>query len=307
MLKTISHILRTLIGLIFIYSAYAKLFPIEYFELFVFENGISNWDFTTIFARLVISTEFFIGIILIINIYSKQILQFNLLLLIIFTFILIYFAIFVKDMGNCNCFGEYLKLSPIESIIKNIFLIGTTIFLIYYNSSWNIKFQKLTLIIVFFAAFSVPSILTPPDFVYPQKMQLINNKTLDTSFLNHFENNPENFQINSGKTLVCFFSLKCKFCKMAAKKISIIDRNLENQFPIFYVFYGKEENLELFWNESESKKYPYTIIPAIEFFKQSGKSLPSIFFVDNGKLIGKVGYRGLNQNDFESFFVSSQE
>ncbi|MBT3208632.1 MAG: DoxX family protein [Bacteroidetes bacterium] len=302
MIKIIPHVLRTVVGLVFLYSAYAKLFPIEYFELFVFENGIPNWHFATVFARLIISTEFFIGLILIINIFSKQILRLNLILLAAFTFVLIYFAIFSAEMTNCNCFGEYLKLSPIESIFKNFILIGATIFLIFYNTEWNFKFQKLISIVVFIATFSVPTILTPPDFVYPQKMQVLENRTLNTEYFQDFKNNPDNLKIDNSKALVCFYSLKCKFCKMAAKKISIIDNNLENDLPIFYIFYGKEENIESFWTESESKKYPYTFIPMIDFFSQSGKQLPAIYYVEDGKMIGKVGYRGIDQNDVIEFF-----
>ncbi len=299
--KIISHILRVLLGLVYIYSAYTKFYTIDEFELFIFGNGIPNWDIATSFARVLISAELFLGVLLLINIYTKKILQINLLVLILFTILLAYLSIFASDISNCNCFGEHLEFTPLESLLKNIVLIAITIFLLFYKFPFSFKFKKILMILILISAFSVPTILSPPDYIYPESYEKL-DRPLDYSLLKDFNKNAKGKSVEKEKTLICFFGTHCKFCKLAAKKITIIEKNINLDFPIFYVFWGKEADLNQFWEETESKKYPYLFLPAADFFELSGNSLPSIYFVDKGIVRGQTCFRNLNQGEIEDFF-----
>ena len=66
--KIIAILLSIGLGLIFIYSGYTKLEPvIETFEFTFVDIGIANWYTAPIIARLLISLEFVIGFLLLIN------------------------------------------------------------------------------------------------------------------------------------------------------------------------------------------------------------------------------------------------
>ncbi len=301
--KIVSHILRTLFGLIFVYSAYSKLFAIDNFELFIFGNGISNWDIASTFARLIISTELFIGIMLLINIYTKRILQINLVILALFSVLMVYFIIFKDNITNCNCFGEEIKFTPIESLLKNVIFIVINIFLLKFLFPFRLKYKKIITTVLFLSSFSVPVILSPPDYIYPVKSTII-NKPFDFSLIGDFHvDNNTRVPVVKGKKLICYFSEHCKFCKLAAKKLTIIEKNTGMELPVYYIFFGdNKDDLTQFWEESESKKYPCQIIHPEQFFAQSGSSLPAIFFVNDSIIEKKSGFRTLNQEEIYEFF-----
>ena len=67
-----NNILRILIGIVFIVSGLAKLYPIEPFEIVFVDLGISNWIAASIIARLVIVFELFLGLSIIFNFWLKN-------------------------------------------------------------------------------------------------------------------------------------------------------------------------------------------------------------------------------------------
>jgi len=288
-------------GLIFIFSAYTKFYPIDNFEIFIFGNGIPNWDIASSIARFLISTELFIGIILLVNIYTKKILKLNLILLILFSILLGYLAVFKSDITNCNCFGEHLKFTPIESLIKNIILITVNIFLLRTLYPFKFRFQKLVLIVLFIISFSIPVILSPPDYIYPIKTVEV-DLPFKYEYLKEFKNDYNYRNVKDNKALICFYSPHCKFCKLAAKKITIFEKNLNTDLPIYNIFFGEEKDVNQFCDDSESKIYPYQILKPDTFFSLSGSSLPSIYFVNNGIIEKKSGFRSLSQKEVEDFF-----
>ena len=300
MKNPLHHTIRIAIGIIFIISATLKMLPIEPFELFVFGNGIPNWDIASISTRLIISVELFIGLMLIFNLFAKFIQRINIIILIAFSFLLTYYAIAKPEISNCNCFGEKFELSPINSIIKNILLLIASIYVYYSRIPFKMKLQKPIIIALIIIVFAGPLIISPPDFVYDGNYQRINEK-LDSTLLKNFTKNDKNIIANNGKVIICFFSTACKYCKLAAKKISIIDNIHNNKLNILYVFMGSEVDLDNFWSKSESNKYPYIFIPTQQFLKLSGKSLPKLYFVNNGIKLGQANYRDFSENDISNF------
>ena len=295
MKKIILHITRFLLALAFIYSAYSKLFPAEPFELYVFSLGFLNWLNTTIAVRLLIALELFIGLSLIINIYTKQILKLTLGLLIGFTIYLIYITIFNSVIEDCGCFGDKLKLTPIESIIKNIILLFTSVFLYLKNKTFNLIYNKLIISISLIISIALPFILSPPDgFIDTELKNILTKNTIDSEIIGDFTQNNKQLSFKRRKAIVCFFSTTCPFCKKAAQKLSIITKSNNIKTPIFYIFFGSKKALPQFWKDSKSIKFPYKFIDTKTFFTYSGSSLPSIMFIDNERIINHIGYRGLD-------------
>ncbi len=65
LIKIAFFILSSIMGLVFLYSAYTKLYPIEPFEYTFVDLGIGGWKMAPFIARFMIGLEFFIGILLI--------------------------------------------------------------------------------------------------------------------------------------------------------------------------------------------------------------------------------------------------
>ncbi|HEX7415479.1 MAG TPA: MauE/DoxX family redox-associated membrane protein, partial [Bacteroidia bacterium] len=73
LLKKIAFaVICALMGGVFIFSAYTKLYPIEPFEYTFVDLGISNWQMAPFIARLLIAFEFLIGVLLVLNIALKR-------------------------------------------------------------------------------------------------------------------------------------------------------------------------------------------------------------------------------------------
>lgn len=306
-IRILHIILRIVLGCIFILSAITKLFPIESFELSIVESGFINWSIAPYIARLFIGFESIIGLLIIFNIKIKEILKVSIGLLFFFTLYLIY--VWIKDGENadCGCFGELIKLNIKESILKNIILLGISFYLIFKVKPFVLRFQKILLPLLILIMMTLPFIINVININKYSTIYTNNiDYKLDITTLGEFKYENITYNLNEGKKIVCFMSLTCKFCKLAAKKLTIINKKINNNLPIFYVLGGSKKYLDDFWKESNSNIYPYLLLePSTSnnkiFFDLSGPILPTIYFIDNGVVKKKVHFEDLDQKDIEYF------
>lgn len=128
---------RFIVAILFIFSAYTKLIPIEAFEKQLVDQGITNWCFAPILARCIIAFEFFLGIAFLQNHYFKKfILPATALMLVAFCIHLTYQIITQGNSGNCGCMGQIIPMTPLQALIKNVVTLSllTYIFLNYKNT-----------------------------------------------------------------------------------------------------------------------------------------------------------------------------
>ncbi len=296
------HALRFLYGAVFIYSAFAKLYPIEGFELFVLENSFLSWNLSTVASRLLIALELGLGVFLWLNIYSKQIQKLAIAILSAFTVYLLFLHFSKNNVENCNCFGSHLELTPLESIFKNIILIGIGVFLYKFRTSFSFKSIRSITFILIVIVLLVPFVLSPPDFMVKHRYDNeiegeLNLQLLDVDFV--YNNNE--YDLSSGKWIVCFYSTGCKFCKMSNNKITRFVERHDLPERVFIFFLGSENEIQEFWNDSNSDGFPYEILSPAEFFTVGGNRLPSIFFINDKKIEHHCLYRDLFEEDVTTF------
>ena len=129
-------------GLVFIYSGYTKLFPIEPFEYTFVDLGIGGWRLAPFIARFMIGLEFFIGLLLMANLYIKRFtVKLIAATLIIFCIYLIYVIINNGNNENCGCFGTAISMTPLQAIIKNAVMLVLCYFIYKYFNGLN--YQKI--------------------------------------------------------------------------------------------------------------------------------------------------------------------
>ena len=99
MLKNILlGLLCALMGAVLIFSGYTKLYPIEPFEYNIVDLGFINWQVEPFIARILIALEFFIGILLMLNVNLRKLAyKLGISLLIIFC---IYLVLLIFFSGN---------------------------------------------------------------------------------------------------------------------------------------------------------------------------------------------------------------
>lgn len=134
-MKYIIHIVRLVVGILFIISGLIKLNdPIgfsfkleEYFSQPVLNLPFLE-SFALSFAILVCIAEVILGVMLLMGIYKKITLWLLLAMLVFFAFLTFYSAYYNK-VTDCGCFGDAIKFTPWQSFGKDIFLLVLTLLL----------------------------------------------------------------------------------------------------------------------------------------------------------------------------------
>jgi uncharacterized membrane protein YphA (DoxX/SURF4 family) len=306
--KAAFNIIRIILGLFFIVSGIAKLYPIEPFEIQAVDTGVSTWTIVPFTARILIAIEIVLGILLSVGLYLRFAFIGTSFLLILLTIYLFYIRFILGITEDCGCFGSFLEMGTVPSIFKNFFLIGITYFL-YKNSSllFEIKrFRILITVILILASLAAPFILNPVDIastyhIADEKV----GKSLETDLMDNTVFNGENVNLSEGKKLICFFSLSCPMCKFAAQKLAVLQKQNENQLPIYFVFWGIEEKsdekLKEFQEKTNSENINYKFLDTKNFFALSGPHLPAIYFLQDGIIINKTAYRDMDPNEVDVF------
>jgi hypothetical protein len=176
---------------------------------------------------------------------------------------------------HCGCFGEFIKISPSGSLIKNLILMGLTWYLIQNNSSETQGIKRKWLI---------PSIIALMSFIFvflwlPVRSVEGNIFTKYT----HFEPT-ESVDLNSGEYIIAVFNLDCPDCQQAARELGQIDEQLAGFPEIYFLFWGEETvTVEQFFAITFTD-YPYTEITMDEFFDLIGEEPPRIYWIRNGEI-----------------------
>ena len=78
-----------------------------------------------------------------------------------------------------------------------------------------------------------------------------------------------------------------------------------NDFPadrITYVFMGKEEGVELFYEKSESAQYRDILYPdVVRLLTVINGAFPTLVFMENGKPVYEYGLRSMKEEEIKAF------
>jgi len=299
-MKIVLPVLRILLGIVFIISAVSKFLSMDEFEIYVFSHQILSFNLSAVAARILIGFEFFIGIMLIINFYFKQVWMVSVFMLSGFTIYLAVLAI-SGSSENCHCFGEMLDMNPIQSMLKNgILLLGFVA--IRSANPYRFKYRLLITILIGAITLSLPMIISPPDFfnseLYSKMTTVKNGSSFDSLVINN-----ETFPIkcDSGKKILCFYSTACRFCKLSERKISsIVQRNNLDSTKFATIFWGDSTKLTKFYKEN-SIQFEHAFIPTADFMSITGGKMPQIILLQDGKIRHRYGYRDLDEVEMVKF------
>lgn len=129
---------RIVVGLLFIFSGLIKEndpigFSIKLEEYFVvFHLQFLN-DIAVGLAIFLCALEVILGVALLLGAYAKQVALWLLLLIVFFTFLTGYSAIF-KVVQNCGCFGDAIPLTPWASFTKDLILLVLVLVIFRYRN-----------------------------------------------------------------------------------------------------------------------------------------------------------------------------
>jgi hypothetical protein len=298
----LNHTLRIIVGLVFILSGLAKLFPIEPFEIIFVDLGVSNWLLAPFIARFVIAFEIFLGLSIVFNNWIKNIIYYVALYSLgIFTVYLIYLLITKGNNVDCGCFGSFLALTPIESIIKNVVLIIMLLLIKRdYHPSGILKWLPIFFLII---AFTSTFLLNRVGLQNAQGIEL--NEIVDYSELPPIYKTGEKIDFTQGDKIIAFLSVSCSHCESAAHKLTYLKE--QHQIDNLYIVIGSKEevNIQPFLDKTKLD-FPLIWINNDSFFKYSGGRLPAFVYMEKGVLKKKWTGEFFKVEELEEVLVDSE-
>lgn len=144
-LRTLHTLLRMLLGIVFVFSGFVKAidpigfsYKIEEY-LRVAHIPLLPWlNLPFVASVLLISVEFVLGMYLVLGIRRKFCAIVTLFLVAIFTLISVVLALF-HPVADCGCFGDFIVLTDVQTLLKNIVLLILAISF-YYHHKMTISF-----------------------------------------------------------------------------------------------------------------------------------------------------------------------
>jgi len=306
-LKILFFIACSVIGFIFIFSGYTKLYPIEPFEYTFVDLGIGGWKLAPFIARFMIGLEFFIGLLLIFGLYIKRItIKLTLGSLVFFSIYLLFIIIKTGNNGNCGCFGTAIVMSPLQALIKNgILIVFSFVIYKYYDGINYHKYGKKILIATFISAFAMPHILNYVDLDYSSsylsKKENQYKLELDSVYNNAKIHTPPK-SLSKGKHIIAFMSLTCSHCRTAAKKLRLI-KEQNSSISIYLILNGDYEKIQTFFEDTKARNIDYCVLNGSSFIYLAGYRLPTIYMVNNSVVVNEINYSHLDQEEIEKWLA----
>jgi uncharacterized membrane protein YphA (DoxX/SURF4 family) len=145
-MKLITQICRVLVGVLFIISGFIKANDtigfsyklVEYFEIFNMHFFV---DYAVPMAMFICVFEIIVGVALLLGAFNRLNMWLMLLMIIFFTLLTGYSAITGK-VTDCGCFGDAIKLTPVQSFFKDVVLLVLILILFIYQFYINPLFNK---------------------------------------------------------------------------------------------------------------------------------------------------------------------
>lgn len=169
-MKFLTHFSRAFVGILFIISGLIKANDtigfsyklIEYFEIFDFTIFI---PYAVPMAMVICIFEIISGVALLLGIYARLNAWLLLLLIIFFTLLTGYSAI-TNKVTDCGCFGDAIKLTPVQSFEKDLVLLVLILFIFIGTKHIQPLFNKAIVHIGLFVAFLVSTFFTIYTYMF---------------------------------------------------------------------------------------------------------------------------------------------
>ena len=256
--QRIIQLLKYTVGVLFVFSAIAKIVPIEPFEKQLVDLGFASWSTTPWFSRAIIGFEAFLGFAFFQNNYIKKYITPATAALLFAFCVHLGYTIYLTggSSGNCGCFGQLLPMTPIQALVKNIATFGL-LYVIYKKHQDQQPASFTPIMIAFSIAYSALLIARPiksyettsnnnPVVELQDTSAIQNTVTLNDTTNASIENNEANTNISTSTSTKS--STTNTPNTSTTTTVKTVDQKLPSQVSIYHNFNvfsdGKKVNLD---------------------------------------------------------------
>jgi len=270
-----------LLGFVFLVSAVAKLYSLGAVELYVVNQNLLPSRVMAAYAiRLLVAAELCLGLACF---QRARFRHFTLPaifgLLTFFSFFLAYLAFFRKETGNCHCFGELIRMSPLESLFKNLALVGLVLYLFRKTRGWSAGSWRVPAglaaasLLIVLLGFPVRQIDVHPSAETPST-----GKNRFAEFQGFSDGQEAN--LTEGTCLAVFVSLNCDHCRELVTRLAEADS--EQALPSTYLICLGEKNEAPAFFSDTGADFPYLCADPESFFAFIGERPPRMYLLQQG-------------------------
>lgn len=301
-LQRVTGILLLLaLSAVFLFSAWSKLDTIEPFEWSFLDLAPIGLTGAGVAARLFIGLEVLIGLFLLAHLYLRAFTyRATLALLLLLTGYLLLLIVRQGNTGSCGCFGEWLYMSPLDAVWKNLAMIGAVIVLIFIYPVKPYKHQPYVAATLAVAAMVLPFVVQPVYiFGSGEKVQ----EPIDLTPLYTDSRPVPPVDLRKGRHIVAYLSGTCPHCKKAAYLLGILHRQ-HPEFPLYLVLNASKPLQDSFWKETKSAALPQSLMENTEAFSaMSGPYVPAIYWLRDGVIVRKTHYQQLEPDAIRTWLM----
>ena len=281
-MNILKNIIRIGIGAFFIVSAILKLLSIDQFELYIYSFNIVGFMLSGLAARAIIAAEILLGILLIAKVKYKAAWWLTLLMLIGFSFLLVYVILFRND-SNCHCMGDLVEIKPSLSLIKNLVAIALML-CIRKEEDYHFRGRIAVLVVAFVAAIVPPFILFPVDNVYNILYKTDNLNYNETEFNALMaDSTMQEVSFDAGNYIVGVVASGCEFCHTGGLKMSeIVSNNQLDSSRVVYLIWGDSTSIRQFQTETKSDSFRFIQISPVQAIHIVNGQFPTYLFIHDG-------------------------
>ena len=302
--KVLVYLLSVIIGLVFMASAWFKLFPIEPFEYKIVATTFFGWKSSVFVARLIIALEFFLGVMLLFTYDLKNSLKWTIAALLIFTIHLSIDLIVNGNASDCGCMGSLMSFTPLQGVIKNVILMALAVLAYRLKYDFVLPIKHLGFYVFLVSAVAV-FVLNPIDLTYAEKYLDQDYKVFDLNLDTLYQPSahgekvqPPAEDIRNKQLILAFVSASCPHCKIAAQKIAAMKRQ-NPALPFYFFINGDDDKIQAFLKNTETTTIPHSRLNGSLFVQMAGLNLPIIYYYNKGKIEKQVDYFTLEQEHVE--------
>ncbi len=272
--------LRFLLAGIFILSAVAKLRGIDRFELYIFSYGFLSLNVSFLLARLCIAVELVLGLFLLAGWYPRWLRLATLGVLIAFSIFLCYAALIGRS-DSCQCFGQWMHMDPLLSLLKN----AVIIVLVLLHFRWfplresTPRWWLPTALALVLA--TVPFVVSVPDnWMFGIQRLPYDEEALSRSLAD--EGALSAYGLGEGHRMAAFVTQGCPYCKLAREKMaSIVQRHQIDSTRIVYLLPSD--------------------LPDGQFIDITYGSRPLLMLLDGREVVATYHYRNIDEKQIATF------
>lgn len=273
----ISLLLRIILSFVFIVSAYSKLIVPGLIEIILIDQGIAaSREAAGYYTRFLIGLELCIGLLFLLPYYIKRItIPLTVMVTVVFSIYLIYTGFILGETQNCGCFGEMFKMSPIESLIKNVFIL-ILVFILYFIVKEKEKGIFINIIVLMFSlgvVFAISPLKEKSESIFSRYTSFSNGGRTD---------------LLSGKKLIAVFDPDCEHCQESVAELKKLNEEKTNLPELYILFLNESGSTPEKFFEKTSISLPYHEISISEFFDLIGNSPPRYYLLEDGKIVETI-------------------